>query len=106
MKFTDAERNDILAGCNQFLTYRHEGSLADKLLQMAESEYAQMGQDHYGKGGFVAAFEAEIAALLGKEAAVFMPSGTMAQQIALRIWCDAGRLPNRSIPSDVPHGDP
>src|SRR6185436_5025530 len=26
--------------------------------------------------------------LLGKEAAVFMPSGTMAQQIALRIWAD------------------
>src|SRR5262249_27327174 len=26
--------------------------------------------------------------LLGKEAAVFMPSGTMCQQIAMRIWCD------------------
>ncbi len=29
-----------------------------------------------------------MADLLGKEAAVFMPSGTMAQQIALRIWSD------------------
>ena len=26
--------------------------------------------------------------MFGKEAAVFMPSGTMAQQIALRIWCE------------------
>ncbi len=26
--------------------------------------------------------------MLGKEAAVFMPSGTMAQQIALRIWSE------------------
>ncbi|MBN2469557.1 MAG: hypothetical protein JXN59_02440, partial [Anaerolineae bacterium] len=33
-------------------------------------------------------FEAQIAGLLGKPAAVFMPSGTMAQQIALRIWAD------------------
>ncbi|KAF4324589.1 hypothetical protein G195_002060 [Phytophthora kernoviae 00238/432] len=29
-----------------------------------------------------------MADVLGKEAAVFFPSGTMAQQIALRIWCD------------------
>jgi threonine aldolase len=29
---------------------------------------------------------AEASELLGKEAAVLMPTGTMAQQIALRIW--------------------
>src|SRR5437764_14104305 len=29
-----------------------------------------------------------MARLLGKEAAVLFPSGTMAQQVALRIWCD------------------
>src|SRR4029078_1061120 len=34
------------------------------------------------------ASESRVAALLGKPAAVFMPSGTMAQQIALRIACD------------------
>jgi threonine aldolase len=44
--------------------------------------------DSYGEGPLIAHFEQEIAALLGKEAAVFMPSGTMAQQIALRIWAD------------------
>lgn len=48
--------------------------------------------DRYGQGALIEAFEAKVAALLGKEAAVFMPSGTMAQQIALRIWCErAGR---------------
>jgi threonine aldolase len=36
-----------------------------------------------------------VAGLLGKEAAVFMPSGTMAQQIALRIWAD--RSGNRRV---------
>ncbi len=44
--------------------------------------------DRYGEGEYVAGFEAEIAELFGKEAAVFMPSGTMAQQITLRIWCE------------------
>ena len=33
----------------------------------------------------------QIAEMFGKEAAVFMPSGTMAQQIALRIWCEKDR---------------
>lgn len=36
----------------------------------------------------VESFEGRLAELLGKEAAVLMPSGTMAQQIALRIHCD------------------
>jgi threonine aldolase len=44
--------------------------------------------DRYGEGELIAAFERKVAARLGKPAAVFMPSGTMAQLIALRIWCD------------------
>jgi threonine aldolase len=44
--------------------------------------------DRYGDDGEVAALEAEVAALLGKPAAVFMPSGVMAQQAALRSWVD------------------
>ena len=49
--------------------------------------------DRYGDGALIGAFEARVAALLGKPAAVFMPSGTMAQQIALRIACDRARNP-------------
>jgi threonine aldolase len=56
--------------------------------EIADSPYGEISQDRYGSGGFLQQFEAEIASLLGKEAAVFMPSGTMAQQIALRIWAD------------------
>jgi threonine aldolase len=44
--------------------------------------------DRYGDGALISAFEARVATLLGKSSAVFMPSGTMAQQIALRIACD------------------
>ena len=45
--------------------------------------------DRYGEGALIGAFEQKIAALLGFEAAVFMPSGTMAQQIAMRIHAES-----------------
>ncbi|MGM0903773.1 MAG: threonine aldolase family protein [Bacillota bacterium] len=44
--------------------------------------------DLYGEGSVIEEFQEKMARLLGKEEAVFFPSGTMAQQIALRIWCD------------------
>ena len=44
--------------------------------------------DRYGDGGVVSELEAEIAGLLGKPAAVFLPSGTMAQQCVLRVHAD------------------
>ncbi len=48
----------------------------------------QQESDIYGKGKIIEDFQAKMAEYLGKGAAVFFPSGTMAQQIALRIWCD------------------
>jgi threonine aldolase len=44
--------------------------------------------DRYGDGGVVAELEAEIAGLLDKPAAAFLPSGTMAQQSVLRVHAD------------------
>jgi len=48
--------------------------------------------DVYGEGGLLAVFEQQIAALLGKPAAVFMPSGVMAQLVAVRLYTEAARL--------------
>lgn len=44
--------------------------------------------DYYGAGKLISDFETKVADLLGKPAAVFMPSGKMASLIALRIWAD------------------
>ncbi|MGO9276903.1 MAG: beta-eliminating lyase-related protein [Streptosporangiaceae bacterium] len=44
--------------------------------------------DRYGSGGVVADLETRIAQLLGKQAAVYLPSGTMAQQCVLRVHAD------------------
>lgn len=53
----------------------------------------QLDSDIYGSGKVIEEFQDKMAAFLGKEKAVFFPSGTMAQQIALRIWCDEQGLP-------------
>ncbi|MGW1216494.1 threonine aldolase family protein [Streptomyces sp. NPDC002499] len=50
--------------------------------------------DVYGNG-IVEALEEKVAGLLGKEAAAFFPTGTMAQQVALRSW--AGRTGNPTV---------
>lgn len=44
--------------------------------------------DLYGTGDVIDDFEKLLSSEFGKSAAVFFPSGTMAQQIALRIHCD------------------
>lgn len=44
--------------------------------------------DTYGDGGVVAELERYVAELLGKPAAVFLPSGTMAQGATLRVHAD------------------
>jgi len=50
--------------------------------------------DLYGQGDLINDFERQVAELLGKPAGVFMPSGTMAQQIALRIHADRSHVPH------------
>src|SRR6187455_1867462 len=51
---------------------------------------AEVGDDVYGEDPTVRALEEEVAALLGKEAALFVPSGTMSNQIALLVHTRPG----------------
>src|SRR5580700_7369209 len=51
---------------------------------------AEVGDDVYGEDPTVLKLEAQVAALLGKEAAVFVPSGTMGNQIALLVHTRRG----------------
>ena len=54
---------------------------------MAEAE---VGDDVLGDDPTVAALERRTAEVLGKEAAVYMPSGTMTNQVAIRVWTEPG----------------
>jgi threonine aldolase len=80
----DDEIAAIRAGCTRFLTGHGQVTAVDMLATIpADAEV-----DRYGEGGAVTALESEICSLLGKQAAVFLPSGTMAQQAVLRVHAD------------------
>lgn len=51
---------------------------------------AEVGDDVFGDDPTVKKLEALVARLFGREAALFVPSGTMANQISLRSWTRAG----------------
>jgi threonine aldolase len=90
---TDAEIASLRDSSARFLTHHRPRAPRDLFAELAETTPAGLVSDKYGDAPWLADFEARIAAELGKEAAVFMPSGTMAQQIALRIWCDRAGTP-------------
>ena len=51
---------------------------------------AQVGDDVFGEDPTVHALECRLAEILGKEAAIFVPSGTMSNLIGLRVHCQPG----------------
>lgn len=85
---TPEQRRRVFAQCERWLFGHPRQAVRAQLAALAETVGADEAPDTYGEGALIADFEREVAELLGKEAAVFMPSGTMAQQIALRIWSD------------------
>ncbi len=60
-------------------------------MRRAMSE-AEVGDDVYGDDPTVRALEEETAAILGKEDAVFVPTGSMSNQIAVRTLTEPGDL--------------
>jgi threonine aldolase len=93
---TRAGGGDVfLSGDGLHLTPAEHGALLARL-----SEGRVIAADDYGLGGEVAEFEAWFARLLGKERAVFMPTGTLANHIALRVLA-RGR--SRVIVQEVSH---
>ncbi|HEX6797606.1 MAG TPA: beta-eliminating lyase-related protein [Ktedonobacterales bacterium] len=82
------ERRAIFDGCQRWLSGHGRLSLRATMEALAAEAGEGETDDVYGSGALIEDFEHEVAGLLSKEAAVFMPSGTMAQQIALRIWSE------------------
>ena len=94
---SDAERHALREGCDRAIQHHGLLTAADALAELSSLPAADLTSDDYGDGGSVAVLEAEVRALLDKPAAAFMPSGTMAQQIALRVHADrrtAGSSPS------------
>lgn len=74
--------------CSRMLHGSQPRTAREVLLELAEEAGQDEMPDRYGGGPLITRFEQEVAALLGKPAAVFMPSGTMAQPIVMRLWSE------------------
>ena len=84
------------AGVNQDVHFTSDG------VPLPPREYAQLltrvteakdiAEDNYSREGIVAELEQRMAALLGKECAVFLPSGTLANHLAARIQANGHRV--------------
>jgi len=94
-----AEQAALRGQCTVFLTGHGPVSAAGLLASIP----ADTAVDRYGDGGVVAELETEIAGLLDKPAAAFLPSGTMAQQSVLRVHADR-RQPGWNCPWATPPG--
>ena len=84
MDLNDAEIDRIRLACTRWLAWHGDRTAAGMLSELP----ADITPDRYGDGGVVEELETHLAELLGKPAAAFFVSGTMAQQIALRIHAD------------------
>ncbi|MEO8508572.1 MAG: beta-eliminating lyase-related protein [Betaproteobacteria bacterium] len=83
------ERDALRGRCTTVVGGPRDSAPGADMIEVGQWCAAQgFAADRYGDGPLISGFEAKVAALLGKEAGVFMPSGTMAQQIALRIHAD------------------
>jgi threonine aldolase len=95
-------RNEVAADV------RHPAMSKDRIVQfrsdglgLSPAAYARLlaeiaeghgiAPDDYSRGGVVAELEARMAALLGKEAAIFLPTGTLANHLAVRLLARRGR---------------
>jgi len=94
----------VAQACTQTVSWHRSQSPAEVFAGLAEAcESLGVDQwDTYGERGPVAMLEAQVAELLGKDAAAFFPSGIMAQQCALRVWSDRAGTRRVGMP-DLSH---
>ncbi|MGY1732823.1 threonine aldolase family protein [Geodermatophilus sp. SYSU D01045] len=83
----DDDLDALRLACDRALTGHGPQRAADLLASIPPDT----ALDRYGAGGVVAELEAEVARLLDKPAAVYLPSGTMAQQAVLRVHAGRSR---------------
>ncbi len=79
-----AQRARATVYCPAVIDLRSDTVTRPTAAMRAAIAQAEVGDDVYGDDPTVIALETRVAALIGTEAALFVPSGTMANQIALR----------------------
>jgi threonine aldolase len=84
-------REQLWNRCERFLIGHGPRRIPAELAALARAAPDDQLSDGYGSGGVLTQLERELCERFDKPAAVFLPSGTMAQQIALRIHAERAR---------------
>ena len=83
-----ARRWRAMRDCDRILSGRRPQTIREQLSAVEAAGFDLDGRpDIYGDGA-VTVLEERVAGLLGKPTAAFFPTGTMAQQVALRCWAE------------------
>ncbi|WP_339074682.1 threonine aldolase family protein [Teredinibacter turnerae] len=82
------EFQDQSRQCRYRLNRHLPRSMAQRLQELIPLASKFDQPDVYGKGAIINEFETQVAEIVGQPAALFLPSGTMAQPMALRIWAE------------------
>jgi threonine aldolase len=94
MPLTAEDRQKLRESCSLILHGFRTPAPAEEFRLIADWCAANgVSHDTYGEGALIEDFERRIAQLTGQAAAAFMPSGVMAQLIAIRIWTERAALP-------------
>jgi threonine aldolase len=84
------QRSATLCGMQRLSDFRSDTVTKPTAAMQAAMLAAEVGDDVLDGDPSVRVLEARVAELLGKEAALFVPSGTMANQVALGAWTRPG----------------
>lgn len=97
-RFREAART-----CNDTVLWHRPRSPGEVLRSLATAaDELDLTWDQYAARGPVAWLEDELTELFGTGGAAYFPSGTMAQQAALRVWCDRAGTRRVAMP-DIAH---
>src|SRR4051812_48107380 len=83
-----ARRLAVMRTCRRMLSGVRPATMREQLAGLGAEVDLDGLPDRYGGEGPLPRLEEQVATLLGKPAAVWMPTGTMAQQVALRVWAE------------------
>ena len=83
-----ARRMAAMRACDRILSGVRPATMRERVAALAAGYDLDGFPDRYGDGP-VTVLEERVAALLGTATAVYLPTGTMAQQVALRYWAES-----------------
>lgn len=92
MHIPDALKSEFHSQLNtaSAVIHRHpQPTLKNELVQLSEYAQERDSRDSYGRGGIVSEFEEQICELFDKPSALFLPTGTLAQCVAMKCYSEA-----------------